>query len=145
LTFRRLPQIHGAARDALRYARTIVETELNAFQGNPAVVLEERAVISVGNTHPVAMAAALDLARIALAARVISIELAVAAQAADLRHRGPLGRAPLRLTHSSGPTSPSPGMACHRHQTSSHSPRRYSAANWQVWGPARAGVKVLIL
>jgi histidine ammonia-lyase len=72
LTFRCLPQIHGAARDALSYARKTVETELNAFQGNPAVVLKERVVISVGNTDPVAMAAALDLARIALAPVVTS-------------------------------------------------------------------------
>ncbi len=72
LTFRCVPQIHGAARDALGYARRVVETELNAFQGNPAVVLAERAVISVGNTDPVAMAAALDLARIALAPVVTS-------------------------------------------------------------------------
>lgn len=72
LTFRCLPQVHGAARDALSYARRTVETQLNAFQGNPAVVLNERVVISVGNFDPVAMAAALDLARIALAPVVTS-------------------------------------------------------------------------
>jgi histidine ammonia-lyase len=72
LTFRCLPQVHGAARDALSYARRTVETELNAFQGNPAVVANERVMISVGNFDPVAMAAAVDLARIALAPVVTS-------------------------------------------------------------------------
>src|SRR5215813_9273615 len=42
LTFRSIPQILGSARDALRYARTMIETELNSAQGNPAVVLAER-------------------------------------------------------------------------------------------------------
>ena len=72
LTFRCIPQIHGAARDALGYVRTVVETEANAFQGNPAVVADERRVLSVGNTEPVALAAALDFARIALAPVVTS-------------------------------------------------------------------------
>jgi histidine ammonia-lyase len=72
LTFRCIPQIHGAARDALGYVRTVVRTELNAHQSNPAVVLAERRVVSVGNTDPVALAAALDLARIALAPVITS-------------------------------------------------------------------------
>jgi histidine ammonia-lyase len=67
LTFRSIPQILGAARDALGYARTTIETELNSAQGNPAVVLAERRIVSVGNLDVVAVAAALDLARIALA------------------------------------------------------------------------------
>lgn len=72
LTFRCIPQIHGGAREALGYARGIVGTELNSFQGNPAVVLAERRVVSVGNVDPVAMAAALDLCRIALAPVITS-------------------------------------------------------------------------
>ena len=35
LTFRHIPQILGAARDALAYVRTTIETELNCAQGNP--------------------------------------------------------------------------------------------------------------
>jgi histidine ammonia-lyase len=35
LTFRCLPQIHGAARDALAYAQTILHLELNSSQSNP--------------------------------------------------------------------------------------------------------------
>jgi histidine ammonia-lyase len=67
LTFRSIPQILGAARDALGYTRTTIETELNSAQGNPAVVLAERRIVSVGNLDIVPVAAALDFARIALA------------------------------------------------------------------------------
>ena len=67
LTFRSIPQILGAARDALGYASTTIETEINSAQGNPAVVLAERRIVSVGNLDIVPVAAALDFARIALA------------------------------------------------------------------------------
>ena len=67
LTFRSIPQILGAARDALGYARTTIETELNSAGCNPAVVLAERRIVSVGNLDIVPVAAALDFARIALA------------------------------------------------------------------------------
>jgi histidine ammonia-lyase len=72
LTFRCVPQINGAARDALAYARSTVERELNASQGNPIVVLAERVVVSVGNFDPAAMSAALDFARIGLAPAITS-------------------------------------------------------------------------
>ncbi len=72
LTFRSIPQILGAARDALAYVRNTIETELNSAQGNPAVVLAERRIVSVGNLDVVAVAAALDFARIALAPVVTS-------------------------------------------------------------------------
>ena len=72
LTFRCVPQVHGAARDALGYVRATVERELNTSQGNPVVVLSERAIVSVGNFDPVAMSAACDFARIALAPAITS-------------------------------------------------------------------------
>ncbi len=72
LTFRSVPQVHGAFREALAYARGVIEVEVNSFQGNPAVVVAERAVISIANFEPVVMAAALDLVRIALAPVVTS-------------------------------------------------------------------------
>jgi histidine ammonia-lyase len=67
LTFRCIPQVHGAARDALAYAQRAVETELNCAQGNPVVVQAERRIISVGNFDVLPMVAALDFLRIALA------------------------------------------------------------------------------
>ena len=42
LTFRCIPHIHGAARDALDYARNVLQVELNSSQSNPVVVVPER-------------------------------------------------------------------------------------------------------
>lgn len=72
LTFRCVPQIHGAARDAVSYTRQTVERELNSSQGNPVVVLTDRAVVSVGNFEVVATSAAVDFARIGLAPALTS-------------------------------------------------------------------------
>jgi histidine ammonia-lyase len=72
LTFRCLPHIHGAARDALAYARTILQLELNSSQSNPVVVTAERRIVSVGNFDIGPLAAALDFVRIALAPVVTS-------------------------------------------------------------------------
>jgi histidine ammonia-lyase len=72
LTFRCLPHIHGAARDALGYAQTILQLELNSSQSNPVVVTAERRIVSVGNFDIGPLAAALDFARIALAPVVTS-------------------------------------------------------------------------
>ena len=67
LTFRCVPQLQGAARDALRFVEEQLEIELNAHQGNPLVVLDERRLVSVGNFDSQPLAAALDFLRIALA------------------------------------------------------------------------------
>jgi histidine ammonia-lyase len=59
--------VHGAARDALRFASDVFGTEANAATDNPMVFAEEGDIISGGNFHgaPVAMAA--DLLSIGLA------------------------------------------------------------------------------
>jgi histidine ammonia-lyase len=67
LTFRCVPQVHGAARDALSFVEQQLAIELNAHQGNPLVVAEEQRLVSVGNFDSQPLAAALDLLRIALA------------------------------------------------------------------------------
>ncbi len=67
LTFRCLPQVHGAALDALAFGRSQLETELNAAQANPLVDIESGRILSVGNFDALPLAAALDLLRIALA------------------------------------------------------------------------------
>ncbi len=72
LTFRCIPQIHGAARDALAYTRTILQLELNSSQSNPVVVVPEQRIVSVGNFDIGPLAAALDFLRIALAPVVTS-------------------------------------------------------------------------
>jgi histidine ammonia-lyase len=67
LTFRGLPQVLGAVRDALDFVRGQVELELNAASWNPLVVVHERRVVSASNFDVVALAAALDFLRIVLA------------------------------------------------------------------------------
>lgn len=67
LTFRGMPNVHGAARDALAFARRQLEIELNASQDNPIVVAQEERLVSVANFDVLPLAAALDFLRIALA------------------------------------------------------------------------------
>ena len=67
LSYRCLPQVHGSMRDAIEYAKGVLETEVNSFQGNPVVVVEERRVISIANFDALSLAAALDFVRIVLA------------------------------------------------------------------------------
>ena len=67
LTFRCVPQVHGAARDGLRFVEGQLAVELNAHQGNPVIAASERRIVSVGNFDSLPLAMALDLVRIALA------------------------------------------------------------------------------
>ena len=72
LTFRCLPQIHGATRDALEFANAQLEIELNASQENPLVIPAEDRIVSVANFDVLPLAAALDFLRIALAPALTS-------------------------------------------------------------------------
>jgi histidine ammonia-lyase len=72
LTFRCLPQVHGALRDALDVARRQVGIELNASQENPLILGEEDRIVSVANFDVLPLAAALDFLRIALAPALTS-------------------------------------------------------------------------
>jgi histidine ammonia-lyase len=67
LSFRVVPQVHGAYREMVRFARAAVEGELAAMDDNPLVVVEERRLISNGNFHPMLMALAFDALRPAIA------------------------------------------------------------------------------
>jgi histidine ammonia-lyase len=66
-SLRCIPQVHGAARDALTYATRTVDVEMNAATDNPMVFAETGELLSGGNFHgePVAMAA--DVIAIAVA------------------------------------------------------------------------------
>lgn len=68
-TLRCIPQVHGAVRSAIDYARTVVETELNSVTDNPLLFFEEDRieVISGGNFHGEPLALALDFMAVALA------------------------------------------------------------------------------
>ncbi len=67
LSFRCLPQVHGAGRDALRFVTGQLSVELNASQENPLLVPAEDRIISVANFDVLPLANALDFLRIALA------------------------------------------------------------------------------
>ena len=68
-SLRCMPQIHGASRDALGWARAVIEREVIASVDNPLVFVDaERAeFISGGNFHGQPLAIALDTAAIAIA------------------------------------------------------------------------------
>jgi histidine ammonia-lyase len=54
------PQVHGATRDALAFARGVLEIELNAVSDNPIVLPDDGAIVSGGNFHGQPVAVALD-------------------------------------------------------------------------------------
>ncbi len=60
-------QVHGAAREALRFALESLTVEANAATDNPMVFSEEDEIISGGNFHGAPVAIAADLTAIALA------------------------------------------------------------------------------
>jgi histidine ammonia-lyase len=66
-SLRCMPQVHGATRDALVYARTVLEREAEAATDNPLVFADEDEMISGGNFHGQPIALALDFAGIAAA------------------------------------------------------------------------------
>lgn len=72
LSFRNLPQLLGACRDAFDHADAQLAIELNASQGNPIVLLDERRVVPAANFEILPLAAALDYVRIVLASLVAS-------------------------------------------------------------------------
>lgn len=70
-TLRCIPQVHGAARDAIAYSRWVFELELNAVTDNPLLFVDERSgevdVISGGNFHGEPLAIAMDYLGLAVA------------------------------------------------------------------------------
>jgi len=66
-SLRCMPQVHGAIRDALGYAREVLTREINSSTDNPMIFSESGEVISGGNFHGQPVALASDFATIALA------------------------------------------------------------------------------
>ena len=66
-SFRCIPQVHGASKDAIEYAASAFETEISSVTDNPTIFPEEGKIISGGNFHGQPLAFALDLLAIALA------------------------------------------------------------------------------
>ena len=101
LTFRTLPQVNGAARDTLGYAKSVLDVELNAHQGSPVVSALAWRAVSAGNFDVVPLAAALDFVRIALAPAFTS-----AAERALKLLQAPLTGLPEGLAARAHPRSP---------------------------------------
>jgi histidine ammonia-lyase len=60
-------QVHGAAREALRFFCSLVEVDLHSVTDNPVVFDDPPEVVSGGNFHGQSLALAFDTLRIALA------------------------------------------------------------------------------
>lgn len=65
-SFRCIPQVHGASYDAIAYAASVMQTELNSVTDNPNVFAEDGLVLSAGNFHGQPLALALDFLALAL-------------------------------------------------------------------------------
>ncbi len=69
-SLRCIPQVHGAAREAIAYARWVFEIELNAVTDNPLLFVDDGTgdvtVLSGGNFHGAPLAIALDYLSLAV-------------------------------------------------------------------------------
>ena len=65
-SFRCIPQVHGASKDAIDYAKKVFRTEINSVTDNPNIFVGEDLIISGGNFHGQPLALALDFLGIAL-------------------------------------------------------------------------------
>lgn len=66
-SFRCIPQVHGASKDAIEYAVKVIETEINSVTDNPNIFVDDDLIVSGGNFHGQPLALALDFLGIALA------------------------------------------------------------------------------
>lgn len=66
-SFRCIPQVHGASRDAIAYCASVMLTEINSVTDNPTIFPEDDLLLSGGNFHGQPLALALDFLAIALA------------------------------------------------------------------------------
>ncbi len=67
LSFRVAPQVNGALHEHVAWLRRAVDVELNALSDNPLVAVDEDAMISNGNFHPIMLALAGDALRVSIA------------------------------------------------------------------------------
>ncbi|MBZ4676824.1 MAG: histidine ammonia-lyase [Anaerophaga sp.] len=65
-SFRCIPQVHGAVKDAIDYVAKVVQTEINSVTDNPIVFPDEEVILSGGNFHGEPLALALDFLGIAV-------------------------------------------------------------------------------
>jgi len=65
-SFRCIPQVHGASKDAIRYAKSVIVTEINSVTDNPTIFPDEDLIVSGGNFHGQPLALIFDYLAIAL-------------------------------------------------------------------------------
>lgn len=65
-SFRCVPQVHGATKDAIDYVKNVFTIEINSVTDNPIVFADADEIISGGNFHGQPLAIALDFLAIAL-------------------------------------------------------------------------------
>ena len=66
-TLRCSPQVHGASKDAIMYARNVVKTEMNSSTNNPLIFPESEEFLLGGNFHGQPVALAMDFLGMAIA------------------------------------------------------------------------------
>lgn len=66
-SFRCVPQVHGASKDAISWVSSIITTEINSATDNPTVFPDLDMIISAGNFHGQPLAINLDYLAIAVA------------------------------------------------------------------------------
>lgn len=66
-SFRCIPQVHGASKDAIDYVDRVFKTEINSVTDNPNIFYKEDVIVSGGNFHGQPLAISLDFLSIALA------------------------------------------------------------------------------
>lgn len=65
-SFRCIPQVHGAVKDAMHHVTHVLHTEINSVTDNPTVFPDEDMVISGGNFHGEPLALIFDYMGVAL-------------------------------------------------------------------------------
>ena len=66
-SFRCIPQVHGASKDAISHAKSVIITEINSVTDNPTIFPDEDLIVSGGNFHGQPLALIFDYLAIALA------------------------------------------------------------------------------
>lgn len=66
-SFRCIPQVHGASKDAIAYSKSVILTEINSVTDNPTIFPDEDLIVSGGNFHGQPLALVFDYLAIALA------------------------------------------------------------------------------
>lgn len=66
-SFRCMPQVHGASKDALAFVWKVIEDEVNSPTDNPTIFPDEDLIVSAGNFHGEPIAIPMDYLAVAIA------------------------------------------------------------------------------